>query len=313
MARSSSVVATQTEVATLQKGTEMRAVTTRNAASEVDKLRQAHEALSGKMAHDLRGLREQFDALPELYRPEMNRLQLDLQGARSEIALVRANMTKMRDEFGAGVEAMRTDIAAMREAVEGLPAGQGPLFEQIQERMTHGLVRLASQVSDSEGVMNDAILNLRGNLASFKGDAAAANMNLLEELKEEFHKLSGEVSMIRAETRAEVHSLYAVIERQFGDQELVIIGEGAGLQRRLDALEAFVKRPRWWQWRRLWRQRAARRQDQGMQGLIVEPGSDEVGTGDPAADQRKQAGERPVDGQTGGDEVVPHREDRVAL
>ena len=187
--------------------------------TDVDTLRSAQEQLGSKVQHDMREIRERIDQTPDRYRQQWEALALDLDGARAEIANLATNITKLRQENVANTSAVRQDLTEMRTALTEMRTAQegfGPLFEKFDERLANGLTRIASQISDSEGVITDGILAVRAELAAFRGDVQAQAKQASEELEanagailDKLFPLPDQISVVRAEVRAELRDLAA--------------------------------------------------------------------------------------------------------
>jgi len=227
--------------------------------TDVDTLRTAQEQLGSKVQHDMREIRERIDQTPDRYRQQWEALALDLDGARAEIANLATNITKLRQENVANTSAVRQDLTEMRTTLTEMRTAQegfGPLFEKFDERLANGLTRIASQISDSEGVITDGILAIRAELAAFRGDVQAQAKQASEEAEanaaailDKLTVLPDQIAIIRAEVRAELRdlgNLAATLAHKSTVEEV---------NRRLDGVAlvlaehwAWARRRRWWQW-----------------------------------------------------------------
>lgn len=217
--------------------------------SDVNNLRQSQESFGAKVAHDLREMRERIDRAPQLAQQHIERLALDLDGARSEIATLRANTTKMRDEIAANTAAMRQDLASISETLATLLGEKlTPLFEKVDERLAIGLTRIASQISDSETALGDSYLQGRSQLASLRGDIATNAGDVLlkfDEAAGKLDELPDRIAIIRAEMRADCRQL----ERAIAAMREETLRQGAVRALEFDVISIWLHRPRWWQWR----------------------------------------------------------------
>jgi len=222
-------------------------------------VRQAQEQFGSKVAHDIRELRQRIDQVPTLAHDRLEAIALDLNGARSEIATLRTNTTKMRDELAANTAALRKDLAEFGAVLTSLREKHGTMSEAAAksgERLMVGLTRIASQVSDSETVLSDSLLNARSQLASLRGDVVSE----ASELGQKINNLPEEIGIIRAEVRTQIRAseqgLILFMQAQATAAEVRAQAGDSVITEQIDTLAAWLRRPRWWQWRR-WFGRAA--------------------------------------------------------
>lgn len=202
-------------------------------------LRQALEGINEKLTT----IRQHLNALAAAAPAEsLNQLALAVSGMHADIAQVRSNTKKLHEEVAANTEAIRGDVGPIAASVGMLRKEfeENPVIERFE--LSHA--RLATRVSEIATAMEEAIGGLRQQVTTMRGEMGAVPTKLgnLES------SMQGALTVTRSEVRASLTEAEGRMERRQEAASVMLGAEIFAISRRFDALDEYLRRPRWWQW-----------------------------------------------------------------